>query len=85
MVVFIGMDLATEKDETVLEKEAEELLAAGKRICDEMSNLPALYSIAISLKRIADKLELSQRQPIIMSAEEHIKYKEYENARSGND
>lgn len=27
-------------------------------------------SIAISLKRIADKLELSQKQPIMMTAEE---------------
>lgn len=34
----------------------------------------ALYSIAISLKRIADKLELSQKQPVIMSAEEYAQY-----------
>lgn len=34
----------------------------------------ALYSIAISLKRIADKLELSQKQPVIMSAEEYAVY-----------
>lgn len=34
----------------------------------------ALVSIAISLKHIADKLELSQKQPIIMSAEEGLKY-----------
>lgn len=34
----------------------------------------ALVSIAISLKRIADKLELSQKQPIIMSAEQALFY-----------
>lgn len=37
-----------------LEKEAEELLSAGKIVCDQISDLPALYSIAVSLKRIAD-------------------------------
>ena len=31
-------------------------------------------SIAISLKRIADKLELSQKQPIIMTADEALKF-----------
>lgn len=31
-------------------------------------------SIAISLKRIADKLELSQKQPVVMTAEEAVKY-----------
>ncbi len=36
----------------------------------------ALMSIAISLKRIADKLELSQKQHVIMSAEEYAKYQE---------
>lgn len=34
----------------------------------------ALCSIAISLKRIADKLELSQKQPVIMTAEEYKNY-----------
>lgn len=34
----------------------------------------SLRSIAISLKRIADKLELSQKQPVIMSAEEYAVY-----------
>ena len=34
----------------------------------------SLCSIAISLKRIADKLELSQKQPIIMTADEALKY-----------
>lgn len=33
-----------------------------------------LCSIAISLKRIADKLELAQRQPVIMNAEEYENY-----------
>ena len=37
-----------------LEPEAEALLRAGKKVTDSMSELPALYSIAISLKRIAD-------------------------------
>lgn len=32
-------------------------------------------SIAISLKRIADKLELSQKQPIMMTAQEFAEYK----------
>jgi hypothetical protein len=31
-------------------------------------------SIAISLKRIADKLELSQKQPIVMDAEQYRAY-----------
>ena len=34
----------------------------------------AMLSIAISLKRIADKFELSSKQPIIMSAEEYARY-----------
>lgn len=34
----------------------------------------ALTSIAISLKRIADKLELAQKQPIMMTADEAEKY-----------
>lgn len=38
--------------------------------------ITAIISIAISLKRIADKLELSQKQPIIMSAEQYAKYQE---------
>lgn len=39
---------------------------------DEAESLQssAIVSIAISLKRIADKLELSQKQPIMMTAEE---------------
>jgi hypothetical protein len=36
--------------------------------------MSAVVSIAISLKRIADKLELSQKQPIIMTAEEALKF-----------
>ena len=56
-----------------LEPAAEELLRAGKKNTDHMSDLPPLYSIAISLKRIADKLELSKRQTIIMSAEDYKK------------
>jgi len=38
---------------------------------------PALdvqLSIAISLKRIADKLEISQKQPVIMDAAEALKF-----------
>jgi hypothetical protein len=35
--------------------------------------ITALQSIAISLKRIADKLELSQKQPIVMTAEDYKK------------
>lgn len=31
-------------------------------------------SIAISLKRIADKLELSQKQPIVMTADDYNIY-----------
>lgn len=37
-------------------------------------NVTTLMSIAISLKRIADKLELAYKQPIIMTAEEMLKY-----------
>lgn len=36
--------------------------------------ITALHSIAISLKRIADKLELSQKQPVMMSAEEATQF-----------
>lgn len=57
-----------------LEREADALLTAGKNVCDAMSEIPALYSIAISLKRIADMLELSQKQPILMSYEEYAKH-----------
>lgn len=39
-----------------LEPEAEEILKAGKIVADSMSAIPALYSIAISLKRIADAM-----------------------------
>ena len=39
-----------------LEPEAEDLLKSGKKLCDQMSDIPPLYSIAISLKRIADAL-----------------------------
>lgn len=39
----------------------------------------ATVSIAISLKRIADKLELAQKQPIIMDAEQYKKYSETTN------
>lgn len=35
----------------------------------------AFVSIAISLKRIADKLDLAAKQPVIMSAEEFEKLK----------
>lgn len=49
-----------------------------KKYLIDLSNLNnkerILYSIAISLKRIADKLELSQKQPVIMSAEEYAQY-----------
>jgi len=34
----------------------------------------AIVSIAISLKRIADKLEVSQKQPILMTADEALKF-----------
>ena len=37
-------------------------------------DIHAQISIAISLKRIADKLELSSKQPIIMNAEEYARY-----------
>jgi len=36
--------------------------------------ITALQSIAISLKRIADKLELSQKQPIMMTKEDAEEY-----------
>jgi flagellar basal body-associated protein FliL len=36
--------------------------------------MSAITSIAISLKRIADKLELSQKQPTVMTAEEALNY-----------
>lgn len=35
-----------------------------------------MLSMAISLKRIADKLELANKQPIIMSADEYQRYSE---------
>lgn len=43
-----------------LEPAAEDLLRAGKGAVEHMSNLPALYSIAISLKRIADEMQGDQ-------------------------
>lgn len=44
-----------------------------------------LVSIAISLKRIADKLELSQKQPIIMTAEEALIYEAGKLCRATNE
>lgn len=43
-----------------LEPAAEELLRSGKDNADTLSKLPPLYSIAISLKRIADTLDEAQ-------------------------
>ena len=40
-----------------LEPEADALLRAGKKVANDLSDIPALYSVAISLKRIADSLE----------------------------
>lgn len=40
-----------------LEPEADALLRAGKKVQDSLSDIPALYSIAISMKRIADGLD----------------------------
>lgn len=34
----------------------------------------AIVSIAISLKRIADKLELAQKQPILMDSDQYEAY-----------
>jgi len=42
-----------------LEPEAENLLKAGKTNTEHLGYLPALYSIAISLKRIADDLDIA--------------------------
>lgn len=60
----------------------EETLKEQLRICAEHGaenyndeiKCQALVSIAISLKRIADKMEISHKQPIIMSAEEYARY-----------
>lgn len=57
-----------------LEPEGESLLRSGSKNANELSLVPALYSISISLKRIADKLELASKQPIIMTAEEALEY-----------
>lgn len=45
------------------------------KIAGNAGSEECLKSIAISLKRIADKLELSQKQPIIMDAAEYAEYK----------
>ena len=50
-----------------LEPEADELLKAGFNTANTIHQNPALYSIAISLKRIADILTAP---PIIMNAAE---------------
>lgn len=47
---------------------------AMSEVVDKGCRTTALMSIAISLKRIADKLELSQKQPILMIAEEHKQF-----------
>lgn len=44
------------KDDQNLEPEAENVLRSGKKNADFLSIVPPLYSIAISLKRIADAL-----------------------------
>lgn len=45
-----------------LESTAEELLRSGKANAETLSALPALYSIAVSLKRIADSLEGNEQK-----------------------
>lgn len=47
---------------------------AMSEVVDKGCRTTALMSIAISLKRIADKLDLSQKQPILMTAEEALKF-----------
>jgi len=54
-----------------IEKDAEDLLKSGKKLCDEMSAIPPLYSIAISLKRIADAMTFIPKMNEI--SEEEIK------------
>lgn len=48
-----------------LEPAAEELGRAGKNNTNYLSDIPPLYSIAISLKRIADILERSRNLNIV--------------------
>lgn len=50
----------------------DEIIARGIEIT-------ALTSIAVSLKRIADKLELAQKQPIMMTSVEYAKYEQSKN------
>lgn len=40
----------------MLEKDADDLLRSGSGVANALSSNPALYSIAISLKRIADEV-----------------------------
>ena len=54
-----------------IEKDAEDLLKSGKKLCDEMSIVPPLYSIAISLKRIADVMTFVPK--LNEASEEEIK------------
>lgn len=43
-------------------------------VSDLPNQMRSLYSIAISLKRIADKLELANKQPILMTADDYSNF-----------
>jgi hypothetical protein len=55
-------------NEQNLEPAAEDLLRSGKNNADALSPIPALYSIAISLKRIADQIEGDEEHMGIVEA-----------------
>jgi hypothetical protein len=56
-------------DSNILESEADVLLRAGKKVADDLSDIPALYSIAISLKRIADAMTTGDKHDRIAATE----------------
>lgn len=56
-----------------LEKDAEDLLKSGK-MANEVSINPALYSIAISLKRIADTIKTLKAEYKLAEAMEDVSH-----------
>lgn len=65
-----------------LEPEGENLLRTGKNNADTLSVIPALYSIAISLKRIADVITAPSPQMPELTPEQLKQFEEVWNKSS---
>jgi hypothetical protein len=77
----VGYDNEKEFNETI---DKFEPMLAFPMSANDMESLKAtaIVSIAISLKRIADKLEIANKQPIVMSSKEYEAYMNIMNMKS---